>query len=181
MKIKNILILASFIFLLASCATNYRVTSDFQAGTNFSKYKTYKILNHEHGFPVGANRINQNRIEDAIDREMQNLGFDEVDYPDLELFWYVKIRDIREQEIYRDYYTQWMYLEHVRVYDYKEGTLVVDLIDRRTNRVVWHGKTKGTVYEDMDDIPERINIAVKALLNRLAEDAKLNIQNYAAK
>jgi len=56
---------------------------------------------------------------------------------------------------------------------YKEGTLVIDLIDRRTQRVVWRGFGVGEVHHDpkknIDDIPkvvqgiiDQLNLAAPA-------------------
>jgi len=50
---------------------------------------------------------------------------------------------------------------------YKEGTLIIDLIDRRTRKVVWRGYGVGEVHHDpqknIDDIPK----VVSGIINQL--------------
>jgi len=51
--------------------------------------------------------------------------------------------------------------------NYKEGTLIIDLIDTRTRKVVWRGFGVGEVHRDpqknIDDIPK----VVAGILNQL--------------
>jgi len=54
---------------------------------------------------------------------------------------------------------------------YKEGTLIIDLIDRRTRKVVWRGYGVGEVHHDpqknIDDIPK----VVSGIINQLSLQA----------
>jgi len=54
---------------------------------------------------------------------------------------------------------------------YKEGTLIIDLIDRRTRKVVWRGYGVGEVHHDpqknVDDIPK----VVSGIINQLSLQA----------
>jgi len=51
---------------------------------------------------------------------------------------------------------------------YKEGTLIIDLIDRRTRKVVWRGYGVGEVHHDpqknIDDLPK----VVSGIINQLS-------------
>jgi hypothetical protein len=54
--------------------------------------------------------------------------------------------------------------------EYEAGTLVLDLVDARTNRVIWRGWAQNTVKEmlnDRDKMAEQINEAVTRMLQRL--------------
>lgn len=50
---------------------------------------------------------------------------------------------------------------------YKEGTLIIDLIDRRTRKVVWRGFGVGEVHhnqqKNIDDLPKVVNGILKQL------------------
>ncbi|MFT5168287.1 MAG: hypothetical protein ACI8P3_003528 [Saprospiraceae bacterium] len=180
MKSNNIFLIAAILFLLASCNTSYRISSDYEKGVDFSSFKTYHFLDHEHGFPIGANPINKQRIERAVESELKSLGYETAEKPDLLVAWFVAVRNVRSVDIYRDYYRGWRYIQYATVYEYKEGTLVIDIIDRANKQVIWHGKTSGQVYEDMPDVEGKINEAVKAMIKKYAKDAKLN-QDYATR
>jgi hypothetical protein len=51
---------------------------------------------------------------------------------------------------------------------YKEGTLIIDLIDRRTKKVIWRGYGVGEVHHDpqknVDDIPKVVDGILKQLV-----------------
>jgi hypothetical protein len=50
---------------------------------------------------------------------------------------------------------------------YKEGTLIIDMIDRRTRKVVWRGYGVGEVHHDaqknIDDLPKEVNGIISQL------------------
>ncbi len=172
MKIKNLLLLTALALLISGCAT-YNISSDYEKGTDFSSFHTYKIMNHDHGFPVGANPINKQRIDRAINKEMAARGYTIADNPDLLVSWFVKVKDVKEVDIYHKHYLRYNNYHHVEVHEYQEGSLVIDLVDRANNQVVWHAKTTGTVYEGMTDVEEKINEAVAAMFKKYSKDAKV--------
>lgn len=180
MKSNSIFLIAAIFFLFASCNNSYRIASDYEKGVDFSAFKTYSFLDHEHGFPVGANPINKQRIERAVESELKSLGYEVAETPDLLVAWFVTVRNVKSVDIYRDYYRGWRYFEYATVHEYKEGTLVVDIIDKANKQVIWHGKTSGQVYEGMSDVEGKINDAVKAMFKKYAKDAGLN-QAYATR
>ena len=180
MRSNNFFFIAAIFLVLASCNDSYRIASDYEKGVDFSSFKTYRILDHKHGFPIGANPINKQRINRAVENELKTLGYEKSDKPDLLVAWFVTVRNVKSVDVYRDYYRGWRYIQYADVYEYKEGTLVIDIIDRTNKQVVWHGKTSGQVYEDMPDVEGKINAAVKAMIKKYAKDAKLE-QHYAAR
>ena len=174
MKYQINIIFVIITFLLASCATTYPVVSDYEKAVDFSEFKTFQILKQKNAFPKGANPINQQRIDRAILKEMNDLNFYTSNQPDLLVSWLVKVKTVQDVNVYHDYYGRWRRNNWVEVYNYKEGSLIIDIIDRKNKQVVWHGSTSGRVYEDMPDVEEKINKAVNALLQKFGKDAKLS-------
>jgi len=171
MKIKNTLLSALIIMILSSCGSTYRITSDYERGTNFFNYKTYQILKHKKGFPYGINPINRQRIERAIKREMDDLGYQTSHRPDLVVAYFVKERTVREiDHYYRGYYGRWGFPVWVDIHQHQEGTLIIDLIDRANKQVVWHGAAKGRIHDNMANLEEEINEIVHELLEQFSED-----------
>lgn len=173
MNVKKILPIIFFIFGIVSCATPHRITSDYERGVNFSKYSTYQLLKHKDGFPYGMNPINQQRIERAIQREMLALGYKVKPNPDLIVAYFVKEKLVKEVDhYYRGYYRGWGFPIWVDVNHYKEGTLIIDLIDRENKQVIWHGAATERVYDDMRNVEERINETIQALFEQYYEDTE---------
>ena len=153
-----------------SCASTYRIASDKEAGIDFTKYSSFEIINHDHGFSLGANPINKQRIERAIISELNNIGYAQKKDADLELAWFIKLDSKEQVSIYRDYYDKWNSSQRVDIFQYKEGTLVIDLIDNKTKKVVWHGRATDRVNDNMPDIENKINNTVRDIFKKYKED-----------
>jgi len=177
---KKLIFVSVTLFLLSSCASVYNVKSDYERGVNFSSFQTFQIMKQKNGFPKGANPINKQRIDRAILKEMNALGFDTAPNPDLLVSWFVKVREVEEVNVYHDYYRRWRGARWVDVERYQQGTLIIDLIDRSKKEVVWHGVTTDRVDEFDMDAEFKINEAVRAMLNKFAKDAKLS-RAYASR
>lgn len=173
MKSQKIFLFGILVFLLSSCSTNYLVKSDYERNVDFSTFKTFQILKQKNGFPVGANPINKQRIDRAILKEMNELNFDTSKNPDILIAWFVKVKEVEEVNVYHDYYDRWNRARWVDVNRYQQGTLIIDIIDPNKKEVVWHGTTSDRIYDDMQDVEEKINEAVNAMFRKFAKDAKL--------
>jgi len=57
-----------------------------------------------------------------------------------------------------------------RVIEYQEGTLVIDLVDRRTNKVVWRGWARDTmdgVIDDQERLERQVDDGVGRMMRLL--------------
>lgn len=57
-----------------------------------------------------------------------------------------------------------------RIREYEAGTLVLDIVDARTNRVVWRGWAQNSmegIFDNQDRLERMINSAVERMLQRL--------------
>lgn len=160
-------------FLLSGCSTNYKILSDKEEGIDFSSYRSFKIFNHEHGFPKGANQINHQRIERAITNNLEALGYNETENPDVLIAWFVKVQTKTTYDVYNTYYQRWSPIQRVNIYNYKQGSLVIDIIDADTRQVIWHGRASDRVYDNMPNIDKKIKDVVKATFDQLCEDTNL--------
>jgi len=124
---------------LAACATGPTVTTNFDKTTDFSRYRTY-------AWREGAAALDpdvSDRVRAAVDRELAAKGMQKVDRsgsPDL-LVYASASRD-QERAVNPE---QWGYdvgvgSERVEVVLIPIGTLLVDLVDAGTNRLVWRGE-----------------------------------------
>lgn len=172
---RNLMLLSLISFLFTACAPTYHIISDYERGVDFNTYKTYQMLQHREDFQVGVNPINRQRIERAVRREMDILGYQTDPYPDLLVGFFVKSERVRAYEHYRPYYGYWGYPGWVQVNEYETGTLVIDLIDREKKEVVWHGVASGRVYDDMENIEKEINTVVRQLFERYAQETRRGI------
>ncbi|MFD2543537.1 DUF4136 domain-containing protein [Lacinutrix gracilariae] len=75
---RNNFILFSLIILFTACAPIY-VATDFEKGTNFSKYKTY---NYYQDIETGLSDLEAKRLFYVLDKQLQLQGFSVTENPD---------------------------------------------------------------------------------------------------
>ena len=167
---------------IVSCAVKYDLVSDIDSNIDFKKYKTYAIIHDDHGFEIGTNPINKQRIDNAIESEVIAIGYEPSDNPDLQISWFIKVDTKLEKGIYNTYYSQWRSPRAIEVYEYKEGSLVVDIIDRVTGKVVWHVKVSSDISAEIPNVEEKIKQVVKEIFNSYKKDSGVkNVNAYAIK
>ena len=139
---------------LAACQT-VRVDSDYDETVDFSSYETFGWLPQPRNAPRNdqINDILDNRIKRAIEAEIVADGYqkNQRGRPDL----YVVYHTATERKIDRTYIERWGYNRRgqprrrgaVRVESYKEGTLIIDLVDAERRELVWRGTATGAVSD----------------------------------
>ena len=152
------------------CTTSYVVTSDFEQDVDFNDYHTYQILKPKRGLDPGTNPINQQRIARAIVREMSRLQFSAQKEPDLLVSFFIRNKVIREIDYYHFYRGRWGYPGWNTVRHYEVGSLVVDLIDAKRKRVVWHGVASADISELRSNPEAKINGIVQELFIRFESE-----------
>ena len=161
-------LLAATTLLLAACssvATNY----DYDTSYDFSKLKSYawaRAVGQPEASPLVLERIHA-----AVDKELGARGYARAERnPDFLVATFAG-RQSRIQVTDWGYrYGPPGYWHHggIDVYQYEEGTLIVDVVDAKSKRLVWRGTATGTV--DTSATPEkrteRINAAVAKIFER---------------
>ncbi len=142
------LIVASlFIVFLTGCNT-LKVTTDFDKSVDFTKYKTYSFYKMK--VTDNISQLNQERILRSIKNEMNKKGFVQNDStPDLFINTTAILQD--KQSIssntygYGGYYrpygwgTGYGATTTMNVYEYKDGSIIVDILDASTQKLIWQG------------------------------------------
>ncbi len=158
--------------LLAACSS-ISTDHDFDDQADFSKYGSFQWL------PASAERITDSvqfsqlldrRVRNAVERELAGKGIRPTsDQPDLIVAYSTKTT--QKTEVVDSGYAGYGYYgwrgsywrpSSIDVYQYEEGTLIVDLIDAARKRLVWRGKAVGVVG-DYADSEKQINEAVRKL------------------
>jgi hypothetical protein len=163
--------------LLSGCAT-MRVSSHTERGLSWSQYRTFE-WGQADALPLSDPRFQKDpnfrdRIEGAVERQMAANGFARAAAsaaPDLLIHYHAAINDrIDVDEIDRRY----GYCTTVdcqprvtpRVTRYEAGTLVIDIIDARTQRLIWRGWAQDSV-EDVLGNRERVRQTVEEGVSRM--------------
>ena len=177
-------------FFLTGCATTapVEVSTDFDQNVNFSQYRTFKWFQDK----PSANRdstykyntfIDQ-RIRNAVETQLTRKGMTKTDgNADVLIAYDVKV--ITRQEARPDYtyapgfgygYGYWYGYRYNYGYDrfygrpmlidqYKDGTVIIDLVDAKDNQLIWRGWGQMEVDEANISAPE-INKIVTNILEK---------------
>jgi hypothetical protein len=154
---------------LTGCASS-EVNSYIARGVNLREHRTYNWALDDPrstGDPrLDNNRFFQERVQAAVEAQLADRGFEKTDSPDLIVRYHASVmQDItnRRAEDNDDCEECWP-----EVYD--QGTLSIDLVDARTDRLVWRGSAKGSLDGVIDDqgwMEQRIDDAVVRIMREL--------------
>ncbi len=159
-----------------ACAT-MQVSSYVRRGQDFSKYHTYAWA-PEDQLRTGDPRLDNNpfflqRLEADVDKDLARRGLEKVatDSPDLLIHYHVNInQEVNANQLDLAYGYE---CQNCEPYVYDAGTLLLDLVDARSNALVWRGWSEGTMDNAIDnqDFMERsIDDSVAKILARLPQD-----------
>jgi hypothetical protein len=151
------------------------VNSFVDRKTDLSVYRTYAwgpADNTSTGDPrLDSNRFFEERVRAQVDKELGSHGYEKIagGTPDLLVHYHANFAqeiDIRQLDARYDTCGT----GDCRPYIYDKGTLFVDLVDARADRLVWRGWAEGSVDGVIDNqawMEQRIDEAVAKILRRL--------------
>jgi len=167
-------VLTAVVLVASACSSGISVRTDFDPAANFSSYRTFAWM------PLPQNtdyRLNNDlvdgRIRSAIENQLQAKGYQlgPVEGADFKVGYHAALEgkmDVRTINSYYGYgWEQWSTISpQTYVDEYTEGTLVVDVVDAKSNELVWRGSGQGEVREraDPDERTRRINNAIAKIL-----------------
>jgi hypothetical protein len=170
------IIMAILALGFTGCAT-MNVSSHVLRGADFTQYRTFE-WGPADALPTGDPRLDrdpffQDHVKGAVEKGMAGRGFARVSTgtPDLLIHYHANIS--RRIDINRlDRALGYCYDDAcaVRTVEREAGTLVIDVVDARTNRLVWRGWAQHSVEDmlrDRDRMEQKIHDAVARMLERL--------------
>ena len=178
---KHLLISLTAFIMLSSCAT-IKVTSDLNADADFSKIKSYQVvqfLNEEDlnakKFPT--NELNKKRVESAITNEANARGLAQNEDPDIVILWSVNVDIQKSYSTHTDYAGggYWGYrgryggygmgnsYSTTTEYETVIGILSIAAVDRDREELLWIGTGQKEIQRDSDKAEENINKVVSSI------------------
>ena len=160
----------------AGCAP-LTVSSQFDRAADFAQYRTFQ-WGPADALPTSDPRLDQNaffrdHLEGAVEKHLASRGWTlaSSDTPDILIHYHANVRQrIDVNRIDQQYGSCYATDCDIRVMEYEAGTLVLDFVDARTNRVVWRGWAQNSmngIFDHPDRMERMINEAVERMLARL--------------
>jgi len=166
---KKIILFYLSMLILYSCGPSLQTFSDYDKAVDLSAYKTYSWLDvasieNKGVSPLYNKELNDKRIKEAVNKQMQLKRYQlNPDKAELQLHYHIIIEN-KTTEItepigvqYRPYSNTY----RTSTYQYREGTLIVDLMDTKTNILIWRGWATDVITNTTRKDPEAaINNAI---------------------
>ncbi|AMD46401.1 DUF4136 domain-containing protein [Bordetella holmesii] len=174
------LCVVSLVATLVACASQPVVRSDYDHKVDFAQYHSYGFMSPLGTDKAGYSSLLTERLKDAVRQEMARRGYVyNENQPDLQVNFSAKLEN-KVQIVqaaappmpyyaYRGgFYGGWPgYGWGDDVYQYTQGTLNVDLVDRRRKQLVWEGVVTGEVSEpNWAESQQRVDAAVALIFQK---------------
>jgi len=159
--------------LLGACSS-YQVTYDYDVTASYGRYKTFDYYTSKKG-TGGTTSLMDKRVRAAVEQELKAKGFamETKADPDFLVTYYPIVKNRKVRTTVRSGWG-WGYrplyggvgVSSSQVRNYKEGTIVIEIVDFKTNQMVWQGAAAGalTGLENPEDANEVVPKAVRDIL-----------------
>ena len=159
------ILLTGLLFLTASVAFGQKVRFDYDHTANFTKYKTYSWLKQP---DAPKDPLMKQRIIDAVNMQLMAKGLKLVDSSgDLALAVNVATNEKQTLNTFYDGMGPWSWgmggVATTTVDTYTEGTIVADLFDAQTRKVVW----RAVATKEVSDKPEKASEQVEKAIDKM--------------
>ena len=189
LKVTKILLGISIGFMLGSCGP--KVNADKKVAVDMDSFNSYAFLPNQD--TIKTSKYDNNLVNEKIIREisenMEELNYRlDREQPGLLIFYHLMMDEasaVNSNPVYTNYsyykpgyyvgpyYRNYVYNnyytiprlegEHVKQVSYKQGTLVIDFIDRRNNEIIWRGTARDVIS------PGDLNAEIKTYVNAIFE------------
>ena len=176
MKMKNYLFGIGFVFTLFLIGCGPKVDTNKKTEKDLSNYSSYSFLPNQDTIKNNAyDNVHVNEVViDEINQNMKENGYKlDRNQPDILVYYHLMFDEemaVNASPVYTNYsyyrpgyyvgpyYRNYAYNNYFTIQrlsgtgieqiPYKEGTIVIDLIDRRNNEIIWRGRANDVVNRD---------------------------------
>lgn len=164
--------IAAILFIVGSCSPEIRIYSDYDPDYDLKKYTTFtwkQIENIELGNnPLYYNELNDKRIKSAVQGELITKGYTQSnDKADFVVHYHIIVDDqsIVTTDPHEEFYSP--YWTHLRtnISQFREGTLVIDVMDPKNHNLIWRGWGVSAIKEVYT--PDQIDHLIKPTVTKI--------------
>jgi hypothetical protein len=175
----RLLLVAVSASVLAGCAA-MTVGAHLEGVASFSGYQTF-AWGPRDALPTGDPRLDGNiffrdHVEGAIEKQLAMRGLRLMlisESPDLLVHYHANVRQRIDVEATDRLYGYSSGNYEPDVVEFEQGTLVVDVVDARTNRLIWRGWAQDSVnVDDSDRLHRQIDEAVPRMFRQFPRIAQ---------
>lgn len=166
-------------WLVLSACVDVAVSTDYDPGFDFAPYRSFAWLQEKQPLTGDVrldNPLLHQRVREAIERTLIARGYQKSSgRADFGIGYHLSLSqryDVSSLQSHYGYGPGWNRVGYgpadTVVREYEEGTLVIDVVDGKADRLVWRGQASGRVRESQtpEQRRQRIDQAVESVLSR---------------
>jgi hypothetical protein len=174
MKLQKMMTTAAGLLLLGAAAFGQQVKTDYDRATDFTQYKTYSWERVQTQDPLWVDRI-----KSSVNADLAAKGWIQV--PSGGDVAIVAIEMTKNQQTLDTFYNGfgggWRWGggfgdATTTVDTYKVGTLVVDLFDTKTKKLIWRGSASDTLSDKSDKNIKSLDKGVQKMFDLFPPEPK---------
>lgn len=162
--------------MLAGCMRyDYLVEHDYSYKGDFKKYSSFYFMNNPN--MVEDSIFSKEMLEDAIKFQMEVLGYEMIENkPNLLVSYTLYYDDFKFKGYLQPKLEEWIEKNDIDVeddeeydpvkYELMEGTLLIQLIDKKKNSIVWQGYSSGVFANHFASNSRFIKRSVRSIFNQ---------------
>ncbi|MBL7851472.1 MAG: DUF4136 domain-containing protein [Cyclobacteriaceae bacterium] len=156
--------------VLVACSDQITVRTDYDKSVKIAAFKTFAWLDkegiEERNNPLYYNELNDRRIREATVAQLNARGYSlDPSAPQLKVHYHIVIED--KTQVRSDTYSPYWIKTERDVYTYREGTLIIDLMDAKNEMLLWRGWAISALSDTDQLSDELIRDAVTKIIEKL--------------
>jgi hypothetical protein len=174
-----------FLLMVVGCSPQFLVYTDHDPQTDVRLYSRFRWLEVENigagQNPLYYNALNDKRIKDAVSEQLKTGGYlFDKDNADFIVHYHIMVKE--KGVIYTDdlgycYGRYWMD-EKLHLYQYSEGTIIIDIMDAKTSDLIWRGWAVSVLdYESSAGIQKVLKTSIEKIFVEFPHSFNLNRSN----
>jgi hypothetical protein len=172
-------ILGLSLMLWAVSTFAMEVKTDYDKDYKLGGFKTFAFKDQQRGNrdPLKTNTLMGERIKDGLTAQLEESGYKlDADNADFIVAFYAGSKEKLDIESFGYGFPRrwrWGFGADIWTRYYREGSIVADVIDAKTNQLVWRGLVTNTISDKTPDQSEKqINAGTKELVKHFLKDVK---------
>ncbi len=164
MKYLITITLFCLIFVSLNCSS-ISVRHDYDPDVDFSQFKTFNFMKKP---KLSPESLLDKRVKNALQSELEAKGLQKSRRPDFLIAYHSNVRNKVDVTAwgyrYRPRWGTWG-ARGVTVDRYKQGTLIVDFIERESKEMIWRGAATSAL--DRNPSPEKVTKHVNKSVQKM--------------
>lgn len=172
------MLLATSLLIVSGCASTPKTISNADPDTDFSQFTTFGFFDQLATDKQGYESMESNFLKVAVAQQLVLRGLNYADDPDILVNFYIHSEEkVRSRSVpttgayygYRDPFGYDPFMAYpayeTRIEQYTMGTLNIDVVDARQEKLVWEGMVSGRITDkDIRNLEATIDEAVAAIM-----------------